>query len=330
MNLLKWITPPETKREGPPNTRPEPPPAPPRPRQQIAISLADMTEMAKSVAQSGMFGVKSEAQALSLMLLCHAEGLHPILALRRYHIIENKPSMRADALQGEFEQLGAILWHERTETECSATFFRDKRQATPTALNRARERYATLKAGQPTAELSELGEMTIIRTMADAIDKKVAMAWDKDRQEWKLKHNWKQSPRQMLHARCLSEGVRAIAPGLIAGIYTEDEALDFPDDGPEPMTAQDRVTQATENRTRPVEAEIIEPVTEDNYNKVVCHIGKAEGPMLGKKVSEIPLNVLAWLKNHYGDGEDVRWGNPPTAKDERLKAAVDLALKKME
>lgn len=319
-------------RQIPPNTHP---PAPPRPRKEIQISMGDMSTMAQAVAKSGMFGVKDEAQALSLMLLCQAEGLHPVLALRRYHIIEGKPSMRADALQGEFERTGAILWHERHDTECAATFFSDKRQVTVEAVRRARLRYETMKAGRSVASLAEMGEMTIIRTLEDAIEKKVAMSWKDNR--WQMKHNWKQSPRQMLHARCLSEGVRAIAPGLIAGIYTEDEVLDeaqadsVPSSGE--MTAQDKVEAATANRLAIEDDKIdispVGPVTEENCNEVVCHIGKAQGDMLGKTVAELHPKVLQWLSDHYGEGNGIRWGNPPTEKDERLKTAVDLALKKL-
>lgn len=295
--------------------------------------MADMGTMAQAIAKSGMFGVKDEAQALSLMLLCQAEGLHPVLALRRYHIIEGKPSMRADALQGEFEQTGAILWHERTETECSATFFREKSRADAVGQIRAKDRYAALKAGKSAAPWAVIGEMTIIRTIEDAVEKKVAMSW-KD-QKWQMKHNWRQSPRQMLHARCLSEGVRAIAPGLIAGIYTEDEVLDetefLPSTGV--MTAQDKIEAATANRLA-IENDAIDlspvgPVTEENYNEVVCHIGQASGNMLGKPVKELHPNVLQWLQNHYGEGTGARWGNPPDEKDERLKIAVDFALKKL-
>lgn len=96
---------------------------------------------------------------------------------------------------------------------------------------------------------------------------------------------------------------------------------------PEESDAESRVKRATANRI----ADKPEPeVTEENYNEVICHIGKAEGPMLGKKVSDIPVSVLSWLQKHFGDGEDVRWGNPPTDKDKRLKQAVDFALKKIE
>jgi hypothetical protein len=316
------------------------------------ISLPDLQTMAKSIADSKMFGVTNEAQALSLMLLCQAEGLHPVLALRRYHIIENKPSMRADALQGDFEKIGSILWHARTDEECSATFFVDKKKCDAASIKRAKSRYKALKENKPTDDLAEPGELTIIRTFKDAVDKKVACTWKtgSDGGKYVLKHNWRQSPRQMLHARCLSEGVRAIAPGIIAGVYTEDEIYDMvePETATAPAaTAEELVKGATANRVEAsggepvIEGEIVvegQPeqvvpetdVTQDNFKDVECHIGKAEGQMLGKKVGELQFPLVKWLSDHYGDGEGTRWGNPPTPKDERLKTAIDFAVKARE
>ena len=42
------------------------------------------------------------------------------------------------------------------------------------------------------------------------------------------KDMWKKYPRQMLRARVISEGVRAICPGVTAGFYTPEEVADFP------------------------------------------------------------------------------------------------------
>lgn len=315
------------------------PPPPPRPRSPVVYSLDDMSIMARAIATSGMFGVKNESEALSLMLLCQAEGLHPALAVRRYHIIQGKPSMRADALQGEFEQSGLILWHERNDQECAATFFRNKAMVNIAAMDRARDRYHLLNRGLPVSHLASIGEITIVRTLEDAMEKKVAMSWKDGR--WNVKDNWKQSPRQMLHARTLSEGVRAINPGIIAGIYVEDEGFDIPQDEGALMTPEDRVRTATSNREYDasraddgiiigaIGTQTLEAITDSNFGEIVCHIGKAEGNMLGKKVSEIPVPVLAWLKNHFGEGEGTRWGNPPDVKDQRLMDAVTLALDKL-
>lgn len=285
------------------------------------LALTDLQTMAAAIASSKMFGVKTPDEALTLMLLCQAENLHPVMAFRRYHIIDGRPSMRADALQGEFEKTGAILWHSRTEQECAATFFADKKKATDAAVKRANNRYKRLKEGGPIDDLADIGELTIIRTIADAIDKKLAMSWDREAKReggktgaYVMKKNWKQSPRQMLHARCLTEGVRAISPGLIAGISTEDEIIDMRDDEQPPpngaaSTAEDRVRQATENAQPAEEAEVVEEkkapatkiteVTEFNWRDVECHVGKAEGEMLGRKVGELAPGVISWFLKKF-------------------------------
>jgi hypothetical protein len=65
-----------------------------------------------------------------------------------------------------------------------------------------------------------------------------------------------------------------------------------------------------------------QPVTAENFGDVVVHFGKAEGEMIGRKVSELPQPVLQWLYDNY----EKKWGNPPSDKDKRLIDAVDFAL----
>ena len=56
------------------------------------------------------------------------------------------------------------------------------------------------------------------------------MKWDKARATasglWG-KSNWKTYPTQMLAARCVSEGVRALYPACLCGMYTPEEVSDF-------------------------------------------------------------------------------------------------------
>jgi len=41
------------------------------------------------------------------------------------------------------------------------------------------------------------------------------------------KDNWKNYPRAMLRARVISEGIRAVFPGCVVGVYTPEEVQDF-------------------------------------------------------------------------------------------------------
>jgi hypothetical protein len=145
--------------------------------------------MAQVAVESRLFGeIKTEAQAFALMLLCQAKGLHPMAAMERYHVINNRPTMKADAMLAEFQAAGGrVQWEERTDQRAAATF------------------------DHPAG-----GRVTIVWDMARAT-----------RAGLTNKDTWRKHPGQMLAARVVSEGVRAVLPGVIIGIYTPEEAINF-------------------------------------------------------------------------------------------------------
>ncbi|HYE79192.1 MAG TPA: hypothetical protein VEI97_14510 [bacterium] len=151
------------------------------------VPMADLERMAEAVVKSGFFATKTKEQAVTLMLLCQAEGLHPVQAMKRYHIIQGRPSMRADAMLAEFQrQGGKVEWLERSDAKVSARFSHE--------------------AG---------GSVTVTWDLQQA--HRAQLTTDM----------WKKYPRQMLTARVVSEGVRTVLPGVVAGIYTPEEVEDF-------------------------------------------------------------------------------------------------------
>ena len=147
-------------------------------------TYADLERMAVAIAKSGLFGVKTPDQALSLMLLAQAEGLHPAIAARDYHIIDGKPALKADAMLARFMAAGGrVEWHELSDTEVAATF------------------------SHPAS-----GSLRISWTIEMAA-----------RAELTKKDNWRKYPRAMLRSRVVSEGIRSVYPGVITGVYTADE-----------------------------------------------------------------------------------------------------------
>lgn len=140
------------------------------------------------IAKSGLFGVKTPEQAIALMLVAQAEGRSPFEAARDYHIIQGRPSLKSDAMLARFQQAGGkVRWLESTDTKCSAEF------------------------SHPQG-----GSLTVSWTIERA---KQAGLTGKD--------NWRQYPAQMLRARCISEGVRAVYPGACSGMYTPEEVQDM-------------------------------------------------------------------------------------------------------
>ena len=152
------------------------------------IPLSDIERMATAAAASRMFGFKRKEEALAIMLLCQAEGLHPGIAMRDYHVIQGRPTLKADAMLARFQQAGgSVKWEGLTDQAVSGTF--------------------THPQG---------GSATITWTFEAA--KKIGLTG---------KDSWLKYPRAMLRARVVSEGVRTVYPGAVVGIYTPEEAQDM-------------------------------------------------------------------------------------------------------
>ena len=62
------------------------------------VPYNDIERMGSAIAKSGLFGIKTPEQAIALMLIAQAEGMHPAIAARDYHVISNRPTLKADAM----------------------------------------------------------------------------------------------------------------------------------------------------------------------------------------------------------------------------------------
>lgn len=153
-----------------------------------SVSLTEIERMAAAIAKSGLFGMRTVDQAMALMLIAQAEGRHPAIAARDYHIIQNKPSLKSDALLARFQSNGGkIEWVEYTE------------QAVAAKVSHAQGGTVEIRW---TYQMAERAGLTKNPT-------------------------WKQYPRQMLRARVIAEGVRAVFPGVAVGVYTTEEVQDM-------------------------------------------------------------------------------------------------------
>lgn len=165
------------------------------------VPFQEMERMAITVAKSGLFGMKTPEQALALMALSQAEGIHPMIAVRDYHVFNGRPSLKADTMLARFQQAGGrVEWHVLTDTKVDATF------------------------SHPAGGAVRL-DWTIDRA------KQAGLAG---------KDVWKGYPRAMLRSRVISEGVRTVYPGVIAGMYTPEEA-DSIDPTDAPATLEQRI-----------------------------------------------------------------------------------------
>ena len=170
------------------------------------VPIGDIERMATAIAKSGLFGMKTPEQAVALMLIAQAEGMHPAIAARDYHVIQGRPALKADAMLARFQSAGGkVVWESYTDNAVIGVF--------------------SHPAG---------GSVKIEWTMRQAMS--IGLGG---------KDNWKNYPRAMLRARCISEGIRTVYPACVAGVYTPEEVQDFEPQKPPPIKDMGKVIPAT-------------------------------------------------------------------------------------
>lgn len=152
-------------------------------------SLSDMQVMSESIARSGLFGMKTPDQALALMLVAQAEGMHPATVTQDYDIIQGKACRKSHSVMARFQQTGGkVEWHELTDRLADATF------------------------SHPSG-----GKLRMSWTWQQAESAKLTG-----------KDNWRNYPRAMLRARLIAEAIRAVYPAALGGMLLAEEAQDMP------------------------------------------------------------------------------------------------------
>ena len=174
------------------------------------------------IAKSRLYGVENADQAIALIMQAHADGSNIMEAVRDYHIIKGRASLKADAMLARFQRAGgSVKWGEYTEKTVTGTF------------------------SHPQG-----GSVDITWTIDMA--RRAGLA-EKD--------NWKNYPRAMLAARCISEGIHKVYPGACVGLYTEEEVSDMNPEKPAP----DMDVILPEQSKPAAEQETVIAKTEDEY-----------------------------------------------------------------
>lgn len=244
------------------------------------VSVPDVMTMADVIVKSGLFpAFKNRESAAAMMLLCRAKGLDPMTAVERYHIVQGRPVMRADAMLGEFIRMGGrVEWHRRDDTEASATF------------------------SHPQG-----GSVTVSWTIEQARKAKLTG-----------KDIWNQYPRQMLHARCVSEGVRSVLPGATNGLYTPEEAMQMDPVGELPTVKPSEPVRPTSRDPKPVAALPAPELTPEQ--KVAT--------ALGEQILEIEAHLKVVMKD-FADaaierGYEITAPSGKPSKSKMIKLASSL------
>lgn len=151
------------------------------------MTIPEVERVALAIARGGLFGSTDPNAVLTLCLLAQAEGQHPAVVFRDYHIIKGKPAKKADAMLRDFVTAGGkVEWHRLDNDAADATF-------------------------------SHPGGGTV----------RIDWTMERARQAGLTTDMWRKYPRQMLRSRVISEGVRTVYPGATSGLYEVGEVQDI-------------------------------------------------------------------------------------------------------
>jgi hypothetical protein len=181
-----------------------------------SFTMSDMERVALAIAKGGLFGSTDPNAVLTLCMLAQAEGQHPAVVFRDYHIIQGKPAKKAEAMHRDFLAAGGkIEWHQCDDDCADATFSHPQGGSMRITWDNARVAQAQL-GGNPMH---------------------------------------KKYPRAMKRSRVISEGVRAVFPMATSGLYETGEVQDIVADSgpavpatPEPKRARNITAEAGAGR----------------------------------------------------------------------------------
>jgi hypothetical protein len=220
-------------------------------------TFEDMKQLGDELAKSGMFGVKTSAGGVALLVTSVQTGMSIFDINRKYHIMsDGKMSMKADAMLAEFKRLGGkCQWQKFDATEAKAIW-----------------------------SYAENKDLEVSYTIEDAKNDNIPID--------KAGSAWKNSRADMLRARLITKTLRMICPEVNHGVYTPEEVAEFVvEDGPvtqEPKRVN-KPAKAKVVKPEPVEADVedAEEVTDFDYG--LCPV---DGAMCGKKWADMPLEHL--------------------------------------
>ena len=163
--------------------------------------LPSVQALGGAINESGMFGCNKPEQGIIIALQCIAENKPPLEMAKNYHLVKGKLTKRADSMLADFKRSGGkIKWGDIKNREVQSGTFTDPD-----------------------------GNVYDVSYSID--DAKVAGVYSNQAHS-----PWQKTPAAMMRARLVSETLRAIAPEIVTGVYTPEEAAQFDDVQPAQFT----------------------------------------------------------------------------------------------
>lgn len=227
-------------------------------------SVQDLQTLGQVLAASNLFGKRNPAEGLAIVAMCHQKRISWLDFMQNFHMIQGVVSKKTDAILADFHRVGGK--HKivsRTADKAEANFRLGDAEYTSTIT------WADCLE-EPFVYVGK--ESDVIAAIANG------RKYPNGRPlELKAKYSTPRARMQMLWARCVSDGVRVVAPECVQGIYTPEETSDLVEVPVTPASAFPPVREAQGVAVSP------SPI-----NIEVCPCGK----LMGKRWDSLDTAVL--------------------------------------
>ncbi len=269
----------------------------------IPASPNEVQEIATSLAASGFFKDATSAQQAFAKVLAGAElGLPAFQSMSGIHIVQGKPQLGAGLIAALIKRSTRYNYRVTTLTDeaCNIEFY-----------EKFGEKWEVVGSSSMNIKQAKEANLTV--------------EWDRQNNKWKDKATWKNFPKNMLFARCMSNGAKWYCPDVFGGpVYTEGELDEIPTVvDTTAVVVEEKPKQAkTQKSTPTVEVKVIEEPKVNNEftneeidfinskldeleKKATASTTPEEFQEIRKELTKAPLNRLS---------------------KEKLKAALDVII----
>jgi hypothetical protein len=271
-----------------------------------AVSVIE--SMGRAIAKSQFIKCDNVEQGMVLAMTCYSKGMDFLTLAQKYDLIGGRLSMKSDAmLSGLRERGGKHKIIKRTADEACVVLSYDGQEY---------ESRFTWEEAQGEPFIYNGKESETLRFIESGNQKELA-------KRLKPKYATPRSRMQMLWARAVSDGVRALCPEVNTGVYTPEEIEDFEEgssaSSPVVIGVPDAIVPASPASAAPViDAEFV--VTPDEPS-----VDLATGPQITRMTElfallgiDVPGQMRAFVSVGARDMGDV------------TAMGADLIIRKME
>ena len=229
-------------------------------------SVQELQTLGTILAQSNLFGKRNPAEGVAIVAMCQQKRISWLDFMQNYHLIQGVVSKKTDAIIADFHRAGGT--HKvisRTADRAEAVFKLGECDYTSVVSWEDCLKEPFVYMGK---------EQDVIAMLARGLTPPL-----------KAKYSTPRARMQMLWARCVSDGVRVVAPECVQGIYTPEETSDFVDVPNAPL--------ARPAAPAPIEKTAQGAASPSPLSVEFC----PAGPLMGKRWDEMETPVLQQALN---------------------------------